>query len=407
MVTVTIDRLAAGGDGVGRLPDGMAVFVPRTAPGDVADIEVVERRARFARGRIHRLLGEAPERVAPACRHYVDDRCGGCQLQHLALSAQQEAKQALVRDAVRRIARREAAEPELARSTRGWRYRTRVTLAVRHGRVGFHRYDDPRDVFALEDCLIARESLMALWRRVRAVRLPADATGIVLREDRDGGLHVVVEGGGEPWKPDTTATAGLDAPVSWWWRPARGAARIVAGPRTGFPALAFEQSNAEEAARIRLAAVEALGPVAHQVVWDLYGGVGDTARLLAARGAAVWSVDQDRAAVSWGERQPAEAAGSVRFLAGRVEEVLHRLPEPRAVVVNPPRTGLHRRVADHLQAWAARRAGPVCLVYVSCDPATLGRDLARMPALSIGRLRVYDLFPQTAHVEALAVLEAA
>lgn len=406
MAAVTIDRLMAGGDGVGRLPDGMAVFVPRTAPGDVAEIDVVERRARFARGRLRRLVIGGPGRVAPACRHYVDDRCGGCQLQHVTFETQQEAKRTFVRDALQRIAKRPNVEPQLEPSATGWRYRSKVTLAVREGCAGFHRYDEAGEVFALEDCRIARESLMGLWHRVRAANLPLGTTGIVLREDRDGGLHVVVEGTAAPWTPRTSTVADLGVPISWWWRPPGGAARVVAGPRTGFPALAFEQSNRIAADSIRTAVVQALGSVRGAIVWDLYGGVGDTARLLAAEGADVWSVDQDRMAVAWAERRKLACDGSARFIAGRVEEVLHRLPDPYAVVANPPRTGLHRRVAEHIQRWAVQHRGSGRLCYVSCDPATLARDLARMPTLTIRTLRVVDLFPQTAHVETLAVLEA-
>lgn len=405
MATLTIERLVAGGDGVGRLPDGMAVFVPRTAPGDVVEVEVVERRRRFARARVRQLVTEAPGHAVPACRHYVRDRCGGCQLQHLTLETQRAAKQAFVRDALQRIGGRTNADPVFEASAVAWRYRSTIRLAIRDGRVGFHAFDDSATVFALEDCPIAMEPLEDLWTALSGTRPPPEATGLVLRRDREGGLHVVVEGSEGPWTVPSATPKASSAPVSWWWRPKGGATRVVAGPRTGFPALAFEQANPTVAARIREAAVDALGPVADAIVWDLYGGVGDTARLLAGRGATVWSVDQDRSAVAWAERQGVPS-GSARFVAGRVEEVLHRLPEPGAVVVNPPRTGLHRRVADYLERWGARQRNGARLCYVSCDPATLARDVARMPAFVLRDLRAYDLFPQTAHVESLAVLEA-
>ncbi|MBI2072613.1 MAG: hypothetical protein HYT81_06195, partial [Gemmatimonadetes bacterium] len=145
-----------------------------------------------------------------------------------------------------------------------------------------------------------------------------------------------------------------------------------------------------------------LGDVRGQVVWDLYGGVGDAARLLAARGARVFSVDRDRTAIAWA-RQRAGAGQEIEWFAGLVEETLHRLPEPDAVVVNPPRAGLVARVSAALQAWGQSRPG-ARLCYVSCDPATLARDLTRLPAFSVTRVRAYDLFPHTSHVETLAVL---
>jgi len=128
--------------------------------------------------------------------------------------------------------------------------------------------------------------------------------------------------------------------------------------------------------------------------------VGETAIELSARGARVWSVDADRSAIEWAKASNRGA----NFIAARVEDALDRLPEPRAVVVNPPRTGLDSRVSAALEKLAAS-GRHLRVAYVSCDPATLARDLKRMPSLRLLELNAYDLFPQTAHVEALAVLE--
>jgi 23S rRNA (uracil1939-C5)-methyltransferase len=117
-------------------------------------------------------------------------------------------------------------------------------------------------------------------------------------------------------------------------------------------------------------------------------------------------VDVDRPAVEWAERQPEKGPAAITYIAGRAEEVLHRLPPPDAVLLNPPRQGVERRVTVALErlrmAGHARR-----LAYVSCDPATLARDLARLPGYALRSLVAHDMFPQTAHVETLALLEAA
>jgi len=405
VTVVPITRISAGGDGVGHLPDGMVVFVPRTAPGDEAEIEVVETRKRYAHGRLLRLVRAGAARVEPECPHYAADRCGGCQLQHLTVPAQLQTKAAIVGEALRRIGRCEVPDPEVVPAPAVWRYRAKITLAVSRERIGLHRYDAPGLVFALEDCRITREPLMRLWSVVREHRalFPSALEELVLREDRDGGLHVVAAGGAEPWDAGPlAAAAGLDG-VAYWWRPRGGAARIVAGARTGFPALAFEQVNPELAARIRQDAVLDLGDVTGKVVWDLYGGVGDTARLLAARGARVFSVDRDRTAIAWARGRAGGGEG-ITWFAGLVEETLHRLPEPDAMVVNPPRAGLAARVSTALRAWGESRPGGR-LCYVSCDPATLARDLTRLPAFTLARVRAYDLFPHTSHVETLAVLQ--
>jgi len=246
-----------------------------------------------------------------------------------------------------------------------------------------------------------------LWSALRnhLGLLPAALEELVLREDRAGGLHLVAAGGAEPWDAAPLAAAAGVAGVAYWWRPRGGAARIVAGARTGFPALAFEQVNPELAVRIRQDALQDLGDVGGKIVWDLYGGVGDAARLLAAGGARVFSVDRDRSAIEWA-RGWAGAGTDITWFEGLVEETLHRLPEPDAVLVNPPRAGLVARVSAALQAWGESRPG-ARLCYVSCDPATLARDLTRLPAFALAKVRAYDLFPQTSHVETLAVLQAA
>ena len=410
MTAVTIERIAAGGDGVGRLEDGMTVFVPRTAPGDQVELKAVERRRRYARARVRHRSAAGPDRVEPSCEHYVGDACGGCQLQHLDSTAQLEAKRRIVGDALRRIGGLDVPDPEIVVSPSPWRYRSRITLAAARGRIGLHRFDNPGVVFELEDCPITRERVMRLWQRLREHRslLPRSLTGLMLREDRDGGLHAVVEASDQRvWDAAPLARALGDPEVHVWWRPRGGAARVVAGPQRGFPAVAFEQVYPGFGQLIRAEAVAALGDLSDKVAWDLYAGVGDTAELLAAAGGRVWSVDADRQAVEWARaREGRSGAGApIQRITGRVEEELHRLPTPHAVVANPPRGGLARTVSEALEVWAKTQPGAV-VCYVSCDPATLARDIARMPALSMRSVTAYDLFPQTSHVEALAVLEA-
>jgi 23S rRNA (uracil1939-C5)-methyltransferase len=399
-------RLAAGGDGVGKLADGRTVFVPRTAPGDLAELTELRPAKRFARARLARLVEASPDRVEPPCPHYTRDQCGGCQLQHLAYGAQLEARRSFVGDAFRRLARLDVPDPPIEPAADRLGYRTKLTLAAANGRIGLHRYGRADAVFDLEWCHITAAALNQLWQIVRTVRalLPMTLEQLVLRLDRAGGRHLIARvTGGRGWtRADVLARelAAAGVPAVLWWQPAGGVPRVVAG-RAGneAPAGVFEQVHPRMGDRVREFAVDRLGPVAGRAVWDLYAGVGDTTAVLAREGARVESVELDRRAVAYAERTGPPASRHV----GAVEEVGRALADADLVVTNPPRTGMDARVPPVLQ-----QKRPARIVYVSCNPATLARDLVRLaPAYRLTQARCFDLFPQTAHVETVAVLERA
>ncbi|HEU5170729.1 MAG TPA: hypothetical protein VFU46_09330 [Gemmatimonadales bacterium] len=400
---VRIVRLAAGGDGVGRLADGRTVFVPRTAPGDLVRLRDVRPAKRFARARIDRVLEPGPDRAPPPCPHYVRDECGGCQLQHLTLAAQLEARRGFVGDALRRLARLDLPDPPIEPAPAPLAYRAKLTLAARHRRIGLHPYGRPDLVFDLERCYIAAGPLQQLWTAARGLRdlLPSNLAQLVLRLDRAGGKHLVARvHGTHVWTSAgelARRLADVGAPATLWWEPEGGSARVLAGAAVAGPHVAvFEQVHPAMGDRVRDFAIAQLGEVAYRRVWDLYAGIGETTARLAAAGAEVESVELDRRAVAYSEAGP-----PARRHAGRVEELLPRLPDPELVITNPPRIGMEARAIAEL----ARRS-PARIVYVSCDPATLARDIVRLgPRYRPGTVRCFDLFPQTAHVETVAVLE--
>ena len=413
--TIAITSLAAGGSGVGRLPDGMTVFVPRTAPGDEVLLGELRRKRRFALAVAADVVRAGPGRVAPPCPHFERDRCGGCQWQHLAMTAQHEAKRRIVGDALRRLGRLDVADPDLVPSPRALGYRATITLTVRRTAsrtiAGFHDARDPSRVFALDACLIARDEVAAVWRAVRG-RLDAlpegDDVRLKLRLDDDGGLHVIVEGGTRAWTEagpllDAVTAAGLEATI--WWRPAGGAVRRMAGLAADSGAAAFAQVNPDVARQLREAVLASAAPPGQTArVLDLYAGSGDTALPLAAAGLEVIMVEAEERAVQRAEARARERGVQLRCIAARVEDVLAGLLPADVVIVNPPRTGLAAEVTDVLGGVPPRR-----LVYVSCDPATLARDLARLAAASfqVMSVRAFDMFPQTSHVETLVVVERA
>jgi 23S rRNA (uracil1939-C5)-methyltransferase len=390
------------------------VFVPRTAPGDLVTLRRVKLAKSYARGEVGTVVEPATDRVEPACPHYLQDDCGGCQLQHLALAAQLAAKRSMVGEALRRIGRLAVEDPEIEPAAEAWGYRNKVTLTVAEGgrRIGYHRQGRPEAVLDLERCLIADPALMELWSAVRDHRalLPEQAEQLVLRRDRDGGLHLMVRVRGQVvWRSASLLHVALvrrRVPATLWWQPEGGAPRAVAGSAEPYPAAVFEQVHPAMGDRVRSWALARLGPLRGVRAWDLYAGVGETSRMLTAAGALVESVEIDARAVQEAERR-GPAHGVIRH-AGRAEDVVPSLAPAAVVVTNPPRTGMDERVTE-----ATASAAPGRLAYISCDPATLARDLARLLSgwkgavpPRVAAIRAFDLFPQTAHVETVVILEA-
>jgi len=399
---LAIDSIAAGGDGVSRL-NGLVVFTPRTAPGDVAEIEITPGK-RFARGALKALVTPGAGRVTPRCEHYTRDRCGGCQLQHLDIASQRAAKSQIVADALRRIGHVGATAPEVRASPSEWRYRRKLTLALRRrGRewfAGMHPYDGPGKVFPLNDCPITDERVIAVWKEVLAAQefLPdsAELRGAVQLDSR--GASFVLEGG-VSWPGAAEFFEHAPSLVSLWYAPAVGVRRRVAHREHDLlPNASFVQVNEGMARTMQQYVVDRVLAHTPATVVDAYAGAGDTAAALADAGVKVTAIELDEDAAAWcAGRLP---AGS-RAIAARVEDILARVLPAEVVILNPPRAGVDAKVVELL---ANASAGMKAVVYVSCDPATLARDIARLPGWRVASLAAFDMFPQTAHVETVCEL---
>lgn len=414
---IAIDAIAAGGDGIGR-NGGLVVFIPRTAPGDVVRARWTSS-GRFARGTLIEVIAPAADRVAPPCPHYTEDRCGGCQLQHITLDAQREAKRRVVTDALTRIARRPVAVGAVVPSPDDWRYRRKLTLAMRRRgtawTAGLHSYDAPSDVFALRDCPITDARVLAVWARIldAAALLPAgvrELRGAVrLLSDIDAGRAMASFAleGGTRWDAASRFFEAVPDLAELWWRPTDGTRRLLYARGEPIAGASFAQVNAGMAARLRADVIAAIGELRPASFVDAYAGAGEVAVALAIGGVRVTAIELDADAASLAAARLAPHGGvSIR---ARVEHALADALPAAVVLVNPPRAGLDAAVPRILERAAAGEFGPPpnALVYVSCDPATLARDLARLPSYVIRRVTPYDMFPQTAHVETVVILERA
>lgn len=399
-MTVAIRGIAAGGDGVGSLADGRTIFIPRTAPGDVVRVRRVMRHARYARGEVAELLESGPGRATPPCPHYLRDACGSCQVMHLDIATQNSVKRRIAGDALRRIGGLSVDDPPMHPAPEPLRYRNKVTFAVRSGRIGYHRLRRPDEIFEVNRCHLLAEDIHDLHQRVRRARakLPPDVEHVVIRRDAGGGRHVMVRTTGQQaWSTAPAFHGELDTAVIVWWQPAGGVARAVAGSADPWPVTVFEQVHPAMATAVRRFAVDALGDINQLHAWDLYSGIGETTAMLRDRGATVESVERDARAVALAESLG--PVGVVRHV-GDVGAQVAKLSPPSVVVTNPPRAGMS---PDAVHALA--RAGASRIVYISCDPATLARDLKLLDSsYTVRDVATFDQFPQTAHLETVAVL---
>jgi 23S rRNA (uracil1939-C5)-methyltransferase len=422
-VVVTVRGIATGGAGVADLPDGRVVFIPRTAPGDRASIRIDKSRPRWAEGSLCELIEPAAERRAALCALY--DRCGGCQLQHLPYERQLEWKGRMVVDALTRIGRLERVDvQEVVASPRETGYRSRVTFTLRRLRgghlvAGFHALDRPAHVIDVAgECVLPRPELVEVWKAMRcrwgqgAALLPAGGRLRLTLRAVEGGVALVVEGGPAQWCADELAAAVPELDAIWHVPTAsEGAARLVAGSDYDAARPAFTQVNTEAATLLVEHVLDLAGPAGaaeqtdrtdrarHAV--DAYCGDGAYAHGLVESGWRVTGIELDPAACAAARaRAEARRLEGFRILQGSVEDRLEEALPADLLIVNPPRAGLDE---DVLRAIGEQR--PPRVIYVSCDPATLARDVAGLSrAYEPASLRCFDLFPQTAHVEAVLAL---
>jgi 23S rRNA (uracil1939-C5)-methyltransferase len=394
-VLVEITGLATGGEGVGRQVggshDGRAVFVALTAPGELVRARVMRQKARVAWATLMGVERASSQRVTPPCPLF--GRCGGCQWQHASLEVQREAKRRIVERALGvAVTEVRAAGPE-------WGYRDRARLVVGDGRraVGFRGWRS-HAVVDVPACPLLSPALAAALPSLRAEGARcAPGTEIAVQAGGDGrvvarfGARGPVRAyGGAGARPVGDAAHAADEPEVDVSEPGGPPLRIGAG--------AFAQVGAAANAALVAAVLEQAGEQPGRVL-ELHAGSGNFTRHLVGRSSAVVASDGDPRAVARGRRQVPGA----RWVDDPVALAREMGPFD-TVVVDPPREGLD---ADHLAlvAAAARRR----LVYVSCDPQTLGRDAARLVehGLRLAHVVALDLMPQTFHVEVVASFDRA
>jgi 23S rRNA (uracil1939-C5)-methyltransferase len=425
-----IDSLAQGGRGVAR-SNGYVVFVTGALPGDRVRARLTRAKRDYGEAKAVELLRPSSERIADRCLH-GGEPCPGAAWQGMAYERQLAEKAAQVEDALRRIGRLGGFELEpIEPAAEHWRYRNKLEYSFGPAgdgelALGFHRRGSWADVVAVEDCLLASEANNAARNAVRdwaggEAIPPYDRRNqagvlrnLVVREGRRTGelqtrlvtspadfprppvdLHTVIDGPG----------GGTDGPTG-----VLGAEHLheeLCGLRFRISHNAFLQTNTEMAERLYRIAAGFAGLTGRERVFDLFCGIGTIGLSLARSAGEVWGLESVPEAVADAEHN-AERNGiaNARFLGGDarlgIRPLIERAGRPDVVLVDPPRAGLSSKIVRRLLECAARR-----IVYVSCNPTTLAPNAAQMveAGYTLRRVKPVDMFPQTPHVECVAVLE--
>lgn len=346
-LVLEITDIAYGGAGIAR-HEGRVVFVPFTVPGETVRARVAKVHRGWLGADVLEITAPSPDRVRPPCPHFA--KCGGCAYQHIAYPRQLEIKTHQVSEALRRIGKIAAPPVEPARpSPLDYAYRNRITVHVAPPRVGFHG-TDPRRIVDVEKCLLADEKVNAALAGLRAKKRLRPGPATLRSDPAAGGFRQVND----------------------------GAAEVLAD-------VVAEMAGGGD------------------VLVDAYCGAGFFAKKLRERFAKIIGIDWDERSLAAAR---AAAAPHEEYLAGDAAELLPAIlrdAPSAAVLLDPPAQGLAPEVVAALLA-----APPPRVVYVSCDPATLARDIAKFsPAFRLARAVPVDMFPQTASIETAALLEPA
>lgn len=396
VVELDVGAVAHGGHCVARV-EGRVVFVRHALPGErVRAVVTEDAGSAFCRADAIAVLAASPDRVAAPCSWARPGGCGGCDFQHVALPAQRALKAAVLAEQLRRLAglERDVVVEELPGSHDGLGWRSRVRLAVdADGRAGLRAHRS-HDVLAIAGCPLVPGAAL---EPVLARTFPSGSE-VDVACDADGGVHVEATG------PDVTRRAGPGgAGVRSGGEPGRPVVQRAVGREWRLSPGVFWQVHPALPDALSAVVADWAQVPRGGTAWDLYGGVGLFAAVLAGQvgpGGAVHVVESERRAVADGRAALADLP-QVRFTAARVEHALADLPAPDVVVADPPRRGLGRGLVEALTA-----REPARVVHVACDPAALARDVALFGerGFALAGLRAFDAFPMTHHMECVALL---
>lgn len=410
---VTFETMAQGGEALAREENGRVLFVPYAIAGERARVELVESRRGFARGRVLEILEPSPARITPRCPHFpptpaitnLESFCGGCQWQHIAYESQLVFKTRIVRDQFARVAKLpDAPVLPIIPSNQEWSYRNNMQFVVNERGQLCLRAPDSHTPVPIRVCYIMDAGMGETFKTLELG--PDGFDGVTLRVGQTTGEKLIILESEDPETPEIET----DEPVSIAFR-GGGVTVPILGRETLTERVgdrefqispdSFFQVNTPMAELLLELVREYLEPRPEDVLLDAYGGVGLFGSSLAGKVARVIEIEDNPHSVADARANAADLS-NIEILEGRVEDILPKLETAVDIaVVDPPRAGLERGALDAL---AAKK--PRTIAYVSCDSATLARDVARLleHGYHLDRAQPVDLFPQTHHIECVAKL---
>jgi 23S rRNA (uracil-5-)-methyltransferase RumA len=412
-LTLECLRLISDGSGIGYL-NGIATFVPGLLPGETGEVEVYKAKKKWQRARLLRIIKPSSERIAAPCS--VFGGCGGCQLQHMTYEGTLLWKNRWVEDALSRIGKISVEVKPIIGMPVPWRYRNKARLhRGPSGKIGYYK-EKSKDLVHFPDCLLLSERMNRWIRRTEEFMTAgyAEIDTLTFRENTKGEGLLFLEGKAAKGFSVEDNQELLEALLkegvrSVWGTDLEGGLALVWGEEAfsqtilgmtfNVSPLAFLQVNPQQTDVLYSHVLDGAALTGDETVWDLYSGIGTLALVLASKAKRVTGIEENPYAVEDAIQNAARnnAVGPVEFLKGKVESRMMRLDErPDVVVLDPPRTGIHPIVGQRLLELKPQR-----IIYVSCDPGTLARDLG---VLSLGGYGVesvqpVDMFPWTQHVE--------
>ncbi len=391
LVTGTITEIAFGGSGILKV-QGLVLFVPFTAPGDEIEAIITELKKGYGRAKLSKIIKPSPTRVQPKCPYF--GTCMGCQLQHIDYETQLEEKKQAVKEALLRIGKIDIPEVSIVPSPKEYTYRERITLHLDEQKLGYISLDNT-SILDIKICpIFTEDSILERLNQAKDHEFKKQKGRLQVLKDQKGSFVVHASIHPKPAIFPPHIRFSKDEEIT----------SHLLGLKFTYSPKVFIQNNRSVSEQIYLKIVELMREANPSLILDLYSGIGVTSCLLSKEGYTLYSIELNSHSIRYARRnQEINGLKNITFIEGKAEEKIPHQPFD-AVLLNPPRTGCEKIVIEKIRDVIQ----PKTIIYVSCMPSTLARDLNILgEGYRTNIVQAFDMFPQTGHIETLVRLERA